>query len=56
MIDFSLHQKEGSSNVRSPILSKICKVGIKSPPGVTPGVPEVPPDPGDPAAGAGGDP
>ena len=31
MIDFSLHQKEGSSNVCSPILSKICKVGIKSP-------------------------
>ena len=31
MIDFSLHQKEGSSNVRSPILSKICKVGIKAP-------------------------
>ena len=56
MIDFSLHQKEGSSNVRSPLLSKICKVGIKIPPGVTPGVPEVPPDPGDPAAGAGGDP
>ena len=40
----------------SNLVKDVCKVGIKSPPGVTPGVPEVPPDPGDPAAGAGGDP
>ena len=40
----------------SNLVKDVCKVGIKIPPGVTPGVLEVPPDPGDPAAGAGGDP